>query len=107
MRIKITKPGLYNAKGDPIEVGTELDVKNEPKGWEGRYEAISSGKGSSGRTVVTNPAKYEAKHKGGGTYAIFDGDGKEAGKALSRDDAEAFNKMSDEDKAEFVKSEAA
>ncbi|KQU96444.1 hypothetical protein [Devosia sp. Root105] len=41
MRIKITKPGIYNAKGEEIRVGTELDVKGEPTGWAGRYEVIS------------------------------------------------------------------
>lgn len=52
MRIKITKGGIFNAKGEEIPVGTELDVKSEPIAWAGRYETISSG-GGKGKTAVT------------------------------------------------------
>ncbi len=65
MRIKITKGGVYASNGKEIEVGSELDVKNEPTGWAGRYEVISGA--ASGKTSVTNPkvdpaqAELEAK----------------------------------------------
>ena len=36
MKIWITKGGIFGAKGE-IAVGTELDVKDEPTGWAGRY----------------------------------------------------------------------
>lgn len=55
MKIKVTKPGIYGAKG-MIPVGTEFNVKEEPKGWDGRYEVISGG-ASGGKTAVTNPAE--------------------------------------------------
>lgn len=55
MRIKITKGGIYNAKGDEIAVGTEMDVKDEPKGWAGRYETISGKKEAKEKVAVTNP----------------------------------------------------
>lgn len=57
MRIKITKPGIFTSKGE-IEVGTELDMKNEPKGWAGRYEVIGR---TAGKTAVNNdePRSYE------------------------------------------------
>jgi hypothetical protein len=42
VRVKITKPGIFGAKGE-VEVGTELTLKEEPKAWGGRYEVISSG----------------------------------------------------------------
>lgn len=57
VKIKITKPGIFNAEGAEIEVGTELDLKAEPTAWAGRYEVIGGNKG--GKTPVTNP-KAEA-----------------------------------------------
>jgi hypothetical protein len=54
MRIKITKPGIYGADGE-IPVGTELDVKSEPKGWDGRYEVIGK---TEGKAEVNN-GKYD------------------------------------------------
>jgi hypothetical protein len=112
MKIKITKPGIYGAAGE-IAVGTELDVKDEPKGWAGRYEVISGGS-SDGKTAVLNPAEggegpkgpLEARDTGSGWWTIFDMDGKQVGKKLREDDAKAFNDLSDEDKVEFVKAEA-
>lgn len=50
MRVKITKPGIFGATGE-IEVGTELTLKSEPKGWEGRYEVIQGD--DDGKMVVT------------------------------------------------------
>jgi hypothetical protein len=44
----------------------------------------------------------QAKHAGGGSWFIFDGDEK-IGDAISKEDAEAFNALSDEEKAAFVK----
>lgn len=116
MRIKITKGGIYGSAGE-IAIGSELDVKKEPKGWKGRYEVISGG--SKAKTAVTNPATdpivqtpgdepkgpLEARDTGSGWWTIFDADGKEVGKKLRKDNAEAFNEMSDEDRAAFVKDE--
>ena len=54
MKIEIIAPGIYNSKGEEIEVGTELTVKEEPTAWAGRYRVIADTKG---KTPVTNPAK--------------------------------------------------
>ena len=54
MRIKITKGGIFNAKGEEIAVGTEFDVKKKPEGWAGRYEEVGGGK-SKEKVAVTNP----------------------------------------------------
>jgi hypothetical protein len=107
MKIRITKPGLYGSAG-AIAVGTEFDVKEEPKGWAGRYDVVSSG--GKGKTAVTNPkptedapkGPFEAREKGGGWWAIYSADGKEVGKSMREDDAKAFNDLSDEDKAAFI-----
>ena len=43
-----------------------------------------------------------AKHAGGGSWFVYDGDEK-LGEAMTKEDAEAFNKLSDADKAALVK----
>lgn len=40
MKIKITKGGIYGAKGE-IEIGTILNVKELPDAWKTRCEIIS------------------------------------------------------------------
>lgn len=50
------------------------------------------------------PATYEAKHRGFGKYSIMLGD-KEVVEGLTKDDAEAFNALSDDDKAKYVDNE--
>jgi len=47
--------------------------------------------------------KLEAKHRGGGSYSVLDGEGDEVLEKLSKADAEAFNAMSAEDQAEYIK----
>lgn len=104
MKIEITGKGIYGADGE-VPIGTTLEVKEEPKGWEGRYRVVSGeAKDKGTKTPVTNPAKkefkapFEAKDKGNGWWAVFDADGQEV-KALRKDDAETFNVLSDADKA--------
>lgn len=101
MRVKITSGGIFNSEGVEIAVGTELTVKNEPTGWAGRYEVISGGKGD--KTAVTNPAKADlkAEHHGGGKFNITKGE-EVLLSGISKADADAFNELSDEDKAAFV-----
>lgn len=120
MKIRLKAPaglsstGIYGADGKEMAVGTELTVKEEPKGWAGRYDVLSGGD-AKGKTAVTNPAQnpvqepkapFEAREKGGGWWAVYDADGKEVGKSMREDDAKAFNDLSADDKAEFIKSEA-
>ncbi len=54
MRIKITGGGIYGADGE-LEIGTEIDVSEEPIAWKGRYEVIG-GKPKAGSVAITNPA---------------------------------------------------
>lgn len=53
MKIRIIANGIFGADGE-IPIGTEFDVKDEPKGWAGRYEVVSTPKK---RKAVTNPKK--------------------------------------------------
>lgn len=112
MRIRITGGGIYDGNGEEVPVGKEFEVKDEPKGWDGRYVVLSDGKG---KTAVTNPRggkpdKGEGKTEGptykaedrDGSWTIVDGDGNPHGKPLTEDDAKAFNDLNDADKAEFV-----
>lgn len=108
MKIEITAGGIYGADGE-IAIGTVLDVKDEPKGWTGRYRVISGGD-AKGKEAVTNPAKAKGKeavtslraeHHGGGKFNIMEGEAVHL-TGLSKADADAFNGMSDEDKRAYV-----
>lgn len=98
MRIKITAGGIYDGKGQEIPVGTELTVKEEPAAWAGRFEAIEGD--GKGKTPVTNEG-LKAEHHGGGKFNITEGETVLLS-GLSKVDADAFNAMSDEEKAAFV-----
>lgn len=109
MKIEITAGGIFGAKGE-IAVGTELTVKEAPKGWAGRYRVVSGGGDAKGKEAVTNPAKakgkeadtsLKAEHHGGGKFNVTEGETVHL-KGLSKADADAFNEMSDEDKRAYV-----
>ena len=110
MRIKITKRGIYGAKGE-VAVGTELTVKEAPKGWAGRYEEVG-GSSEGKKTAVTNPSSdakpgaYAVTEKSPGWFAITQG-GKEVTKSLRKDDVAGFDALSDADKAKFVEANKA
>lgn len=55
MKIKITGRGIYGGSGE-IAIGTELTVKEAPKGWAGRYVVLNDDP-AEGAVAVTNPAK--------------------------------------------------
>lgn len=46
--------------------------------------------------------KFEAKHRGAGSYSIMNAAGEEVGERLTKADAEAFNALSDEDKIAYL-----
>lgn len=103
VRIQITKRGIYGAKG-AIPIGTELELKEEPTGWAGRYTVLSD---SKGKTAVTNPATtpegpFTVKDDSKGWFSIRDAKGDKVGKALREDDAKAFGELSVDDQAEFA-----
>lgn len=108
MKIEITAKGIYGAptkenKTGEIAVGTVIDVKEEPKAWDGRYRVVSGGS-TDGKEPVTNPADekgWSVKKKGGG-YSVVTFDGEEVTKSLRKDDLEGFEDLSNEDKAAFA-----
>lgn len=106
VQVQITGPGIYNGKGEQIEVGTVLTLSEEPKAWRGRYAVISEG--GEDKVAVTNPATeagLKAEHHGGGKFKITRGE-ETILNGLSKVDADAFNALSDEDKAAFVNEQA-
>jgi hypothetical protein len=52
-------------------------------------------------------APFEARDKGQGWWGIFDSKGTQIGGAIRKPEAASFNELSDEDKADYVKSETA
>lgn len=112
MKIEITAGGIFGADGE-IPVGTVVDVKEEPTGWAGRYRVLSGGD-TSEKVAVTNPKKGKAKaeasdagtglkaeHHGGGKFNVTEGETVLL-QGLSKEDADAFNTMSDDDKRAYV-----
>lgn len=116
MRIKITAGGIHDGEGKEIPVGTELSVADpevgedgeplSPHPWAGRFEVISSSR--KAKKTVTNPAggdddkgTLKAEHHGGGKFNITQGE-QVLLSGLSKEDADAFNGLSDDDKAAFV-----
>lgn len=115
MRIKITAGGIHDGEGKEIPVGTELDVADPavgedgeplaPHPWAGRFEIISGSR--KAKRTVTNPAAgddkgtLKAEHHGGGKFNITQGE-QVLLSGLSKEDADAFNGLSDDDKTAFV-----
>jgi len=62
MRIQISAGGIYGLNGEEIPVGTEFDMKEEPKAWAGRYTVLSEPKGKTaitGQKPPEDPARVE------------------------------------------------
>jgi hypothetical protein len=100
VRIEITGDaergsGIYGADGVQIPVGTEMTLKEEPTAWAGRYRVVGNTKGKTAATGL------KAEHHGGGKFNITEGETVLLGD-LTKADADAFNALSDEDKAAFV-----
>lgn len=62
MRIEITHGGIYGTAGE-VEIGTIIDVSEEPVGLVGRYRVLSDEKG---KTFVANPLDHDGDGKAGG-----------------------------------------
>ena len=109
MRIKITAGGIYDGEGKEIPIGTELDVADfevddegrpvEPHPWGERFTVVGGSK--KGKTGATGDAGLKAEHHGGGKFNITRGE-EVLLAGISKADADAFNALSDEDKAAFV-----
>lgn len=96
----ITVGGVVIRPGRTEDVPAWDDVKKNRtvSRWldKGVIKAAGDAQSSSGS------ATYKAEHRGRGSYSVMGGDGKEVVPDLSKEDAEAFNAGSDEDRAAFV-----
>lgn len=113
MDIKITAGGVYGADGE-YPIGTVIKgLQAAPKGIDERFMPI----GDDGEPVlIVNPASdvpqagapyaARAKDDSPGWYQVFDAAGNAVGKAMRQADADAFNAMSDTDKAAFVQADS-
>lgn len=57
MKIRITAGGIFGTGGE-VPVGTVLEVKEEPKGWAGRYVVID-GDPKDGAVALTGKNKAD------------------------------------------------
>lgn len=102
MRITNTQVGPrgLNAISGPVMLDPGQSVDVEMSEAEAKI-AEATGWFEFGGSEVAEPAGLTAKHVGGGRFFIMDGD-ERVGEAMKKDDADAFNALSDEDKAAFV-----
>lgn len=106
MKYEVTEKGVYDAKGERVPVGTEIEVKGDDVPAYLKNKARPLGKA---KAAVTNPAKgpvqqtegYAVVDKGRGWFVVTK-DGEEVTKSLREDDVKGFDAMSDADKAAFV-----
>lgn len=115
MQILITGAGIYGAEGE-LSIGAKLTLDDEPTAWAGRYQILDAD------AKPDKVAKADAKPDGeadpnyvpvgpflasgsGAWWDVLDANGTKI-KRLRKADAEAFNGLSEEDRAEFLKGDA-
>jgi hypothetical protein len=111
MKILITGGGIYGAEGE-LPVGTQLTLDDEPTAWAGRYQILDpdakaekvDGEGDKDDPDYVPVGPFLASGSGA-WWDVLDANGKKV-KRLRKADAEAFNGLSEEDRAEFLKGEA-
>jgi hypothetical protein len=108
MDIEITEKGVYwlvDGVETRLAVGTVLKIEGDTLPASFANKARIVGAKSTGAVMLPEipvaPNGLIASHRGGGKWAIMDGETVVA-PGLSKDDAEAFNEMSADDKAAYV-----
>lgn len=111
---------IDNGETEMYEVDANTAIRQHPLEWSSKpwtEEAADKARSELAKRARANevkvkpadpPAakKYEAKHRGGGSYSIMGADGEVLDK-LTKDDAELFNAGSEAEQEEFIKSELA
>lgn len=89
----------------------EHEVEKARLNWPATWKAMkakAAAETAAPATGAVNPtAPFEGRDKGAGWWGIFDSTGKQVGPNMRKPEAESFNGLSDEDKAEWVQAEAA
>lgn len=99
MKYEVTQRGVYDAKGEMIEIGAEVEAKGDkmPGYLIGKAVPVRGGK-----TFITNPdGALKAEHHGGGKFNITQGETVLLS-GITKADADDFNALSNDDKAAFV-----
>jgi hypothetical protein len=96
------------------EIDAKIAVANFPKEWSTEAWPEDVAKAAEGEQAPSDPpppgdpnVRFEARDKGHGWWGVFDSSDNQIGDNLRKPEAESFNGLSDEDKAEWVKSELA
>jgi hypothetical protein len=84
----------------------EHEVEKARLAWPDTWKAMKA-KASASAADTEPAAPFEGRDKGAGWWGIFDSNGKQIGGNIRKPEAESFNGLSDEDKAEWLKSELA
>lgn len=106
-KYEITAGGIYDNEGKEVPIGTMLTLKEEPTAWAGRYRVVG-GNGDEDKTLIVSPAEtapvgpFTVQDAGSGWYSFHDAAGEQIGKKVRKDAADAFESLSDEDKAAFA-----
>lgn len=97
-----TAKGRVEAYGAVFEDGKAAEV-NDRFAKKIAGNPYFSTEAAGRKTVKEEPEapKFEARHKGGGSYSVFRGDAEVMDK-LSKADADAFNAFSDAEKADYL-----
>jgi hypothetical protein len=102
MRYKVKLPGLYGNEGE-IAVGTIIETETVPDNWAPFVESLDNE-----ATEEHEPApngeqspRYEARERGGGWWAIFEGE-EQVTKGVRKDDADRFAALDAEGQAAFI-----
>lgn len=69
---------------------------------EGRISELEALQKAAQNPAAPPAVTYEAKHRGAGSYSIMDSTGKEVSEKMTKEDAEAFNALSAEERAAYV-----
>lgn len=83
------------------EIDARAAIRGFPDQWSDKPWPASTSTIDDAGDAVT----YEAKHRGAGSWSVMDSNGVEVLDKLSKEDAEAFNKLSDPERAEYVAAE--
>ena len=76
----------------------EYEVEKARLAWPDTWKAM--------KAKAAMPVKaFEAKHRGKGSYSVMTAAGEEVVQGMTKEDAEAFNAMSEAEQADYVASE--
>jgi hypothetical protein len=102
------KTKIYRKNGEVAEmdaVDARRAVQSHPDDWANSpWPKAEKAKPAEPQSP---PKAFEAKHKGGGSYAVFDAAGTEVLDKLTKEDAELFNSSAEDAQEAYIAAEKA